>query len=169
MPRGPASRLPAARALILCLAGPLALAAGCGPSERIRIVVQPTAHANKGRPVFLVLRQVSDKAFLEESYQEIVDRAMAEDETTYFAGALLPGESQQISIPRFEKGTLAIYALFTDPRGVAWKTQVRRPLPDVIELEVDDRRLTVRRVRRRRSRQVSEPAASPETVTSGRE
>src|SRR4051812_33015978 len=83
--------------------------------KQVKIVVTPTGTLNGSRSCYLLARAVEEEAFIAESYDDVAARAMDPDDTVQHKIVLLPGMSQELTLPWPKKGRLAIYALFRQP------------------------------------------------------
>jgi hypothetical protein len=92
-------------------------------------VVQSDPKTNAGLPFYLVIRSISDKQFLTDTYQAMAALVCADppDATVLLAKAILPGKEQEISVDKPTRGSLGLYFLFSESSG-QWKRMLSQPL-----------------------------------------
>jgi hypothetical protein len=92
---------------------------------------------NRGRPLYMVVRNVDQKTFLTESYQTVANQVVAPDATVVDAEVIFPGSKKRIDLPRQSKTPVAVYFLFTAPAsGTSWKLLIDQPLPNQVSVEL---------------------------------
>jgi hypothetical protein len=121
----------------------LALAlAGCGGSTKeLRLTFTPAADMNEARSCYVLARAIDGKVFSTESYDDVVGKAMAPDDSVLSAIAVLPGVGQVIKVPLPEKGRVAIYAMFKEPEDEAWRVLLPEEPPAEMEIRLDRSRM----------------------------
>jgi predicted component of type VI protein secretion system len=114
----------------------LALLAGCSrapkparpaPAPTFRLDVEARADANRGGPVYVVIRRIDRARFLADEYDSIARGLFARepDPGVLAKRSVGPGQKARIEVPR-EVGrgeVLAVYALFSAP-GPGWRLAV---------------------------------------------
>lgn len=119
----------------------VALTAGCssGPSDHVAVSIDTTHETNAGRPFYLVVRQVDERIYLIETYEDVADKVFSTppDASICHKEVVFPGErGEPIAVKKPEGSQpVAFYFLFTAP-GARWKTLVANPLPDEIRFEL---------------------------------
>lgn len=121
----------------------LALAlTGCGGSAKeLRLTLRPEADMNDARSCYVLTRAIDGKAFSTESYDDVVGKAMAPDDSVLSAVAVLPGVGQVIKVPLPEKGRVAVYAMFKQPEDEAWRVLLPEEPPAEVEIRLDRSRM----------------------------
>lgn len=111
----------------------LCLLAGCSsspePPPPITFYVDPGLEANDGHLVYMVVRSVNQKQFIDETYAQVAAKVfpLTEDATLLGVHPISPGEKKEIEMTGPAKGPVAVYFMFTDP-GPYWKTLLNVPL-----------------------------------------
>ncbi|MEW5804186.1 MAG: hypothetical protein AB1847_18985 [bacterium] len=85
-------------------------------------------NANRGLPVYVLVRSVNEKAFLTESYQDISTMIFKDppDPSVLHYQVLLPGQKQKIKIEKPKNASVGVYGLFTEP-DEEWKMLLPQP------------------------------------------
>jgi hypothetical protein len=136
--RTPAGRLRRSGAAVLLAAALGGLGCASGPAQ-VKLTVTPAVAMNDRRPCYLLVRNVDEKKFLEETYQTVTSKVMQPDDSVMKAAVVFPGTVLQLSVPKPEKGLVAVYVLFTRPTG-DWKATV--PISqETLELVLEESRL----------------------------
>src|SRR4051812_9486988 len=118
----------------------LALLAGCA-SGHINLSVKSPAGTNMDRPMYMLVRKVDSKQFLNESYPEAAARVGFPDASVLMPPAVIyPGTIQNFEIPVPKDGPVAIYFLFTAPDG-NYQFLLTPPLPPSGEVELYQNRI----------------------------
>ena len=112
----------------------LSLLIGCAsdgppPPEPVSLYVNASVNVNDSRMVYMIIRDVNAKQFIDESYNEVASKAFpkTDDPTLLGAHPIFPGEKREFTFMTPAKGIPAIYFLFTEP-GPYWKSQFELPL-----------------------------------------
>lgn len=95
------------------LIAPAAL--GCAP--RMKLSVEPNDELNGRRPCYVLVRNVDEKTYQEETYQAAAAKVMTPDDSVLQAVVVFPGTPQTIKLSRPEKGQVALYVFFYRPEG----------------------------------------------------
>jgi len=139
------------KAMTWLRAAPLAglALASCGGSSskpasapQIRIQVSSAPDANDKRPCYLVVRAVDAKAYVGDTYQAVAAMVMVPDDTVLSSTLVFPGTPVDLSLPTPQKGQVAVYVLFTYPKG-DWKALLPSPSPSGVEITLAQSRMTV--------------------------
>ena len=107
--------------------------AGCSsppePPPPLTFYVDPGLEANDGHLVYMIVRSVNEKQFIDETYQMVASKVfpLTEDPTLLGVHPISPGEKREIEMTGPAKGPVAVYFMFTDP-GPFWKTLLNTPL-----------------------------------------
>jgi hypothetical protein len=120
----------------------LAFLAGCAsdgpaPPQPVSLFVSASADVNNSRMVYMLIRDVNPKQFLDESYYEVAAKAFpkTDDPTLLGSHPIYPGEKREITFLTPAKGIAAIYFLFTEP-GPYWKSQLELPIQTSYGIEL---------------------------------
>ena len=114
----------------------ISMLAGCGASA-INVYVEANETANGGRPFFMVIRNIDQKAYLTESYEEVALKLFQDNEKSIVKTEIIcPGTEKLVELELQDKLPMAIYFLFTDP-GYKWKKFFPQPLPTSIEFAIE--------------------------------
>jgi hypothetical protein len=92
-----------------------AAALGCAP--QIKLTVKPNDELNGRRPCYILVRNVDEKTYLEETYQSAAAKVMAPDDSVLKAAVVFPGKPQVIKLSQPAKGQVAVYVFFYRPDG----------------------------------------------------
>lgn len=128
------------RFIPFCIAGLFLV--GCAtdapePPPPISFYVHPAFDINDGRLVYMIVRNVNEKQFLDEEYNSVASKAFPSTDDPALLGRhpILPGENKVVTVNGPAKGTVAIYFLFTDP-GPYWRTILEQPLDTSYTVEL---------------------------------
>ncbi len=129
-------RRAAALSALLAL-GALAGASGCASSSTMTIRIAPAPETNDGLPFYAVVRTVEQAAYVTDTYDAVASRVFANpaDPSVVRTEVIYPGVEKEIEVEKPKALPLGIYFLFTNP-GERWKTSVRQPVPDSVEIEL---------------------------------
>jgi hypothetical protein len=110
--------------LVLLLAG----AAGCAHGRRT-LTLDPSPQANGGRPFYILVRAVNEKAFFGESYQTVAQSLFPQtnDPSVRLVRLLWPGRQETARVTIADSDSFAVYAFFTQP-GDPWRLLLSPPL-----------------------------------------
>ena len=123
-------------ALILSL-----LLVGCSstpePPPPMTFYVNPGLEANDGHLVYMVVRSVNQKQFIDETYAQVAAKVfpLTDDPTLLGVHPISPGEKKEIEMTGPAKGPVAVYFMFTDP-GPYWKTLLNTPLAEKFGIDL---------------------------------
>jgi hypothetical protein len=107
--------------------------AGCSstpePPPPLTFYVDPGLEANDVHLVYMIVRSVNEKQFIDETYPMVASKVfpLTEDPTLLGVHPISPGEKREIEMTGPAKGPVAVYFMFTDP-GPFWKTLLNTPL-----------------------------------------
>mgnify|MGYP006272787227 CR=1 FL=1 len=110
-----------------------AFLSGCSstpePPPPLTFYVDPGLEANDGHLVYMVVRSVNQKQFIDETYAQVASKVFpsTEDPTLIGVHPISPGERKEIKLTAPAKGPIAVYFMFTDP-GPYWKTLLNTPI-----------------------------------------
>ena len=114
--------------------------AACSPPVLV-VKLSGPSQINRGLPFHVLVREVSVLQFRSESYAAIArlvaqpDASVMHSEIVYAQrGTRYQGD---FSLPAPAEGGVAIYCLFTEPRG-RWRLFLDRPLPAQLRLTLGD-------------------------------
>ena len=122
------------RVLALCLAVS-GMLSGCGGSRTapvpipMDLYVEVNNSANDGEVFYMVVRTITDKQFMIDSYQDVAGLAFADppDPSVLGTFALFPGKNQKFRVAKPLRDSLGLYFLFTKPSD-QWKNIEDQPL-----------------------------------------
>lgn len=102
---------------------------GPEPPKPVTLYVSASPDTNDSRMVYMVIRNVNEKQFIDEPYNLVADKAFpkSEDPTLLGAHPVFPGEKITFNFTTPVKGNAAVYFLFTNP-GSHWKTLLETPI-----------------------------------------
>ena len=123
------------------LAGVLVLA-GCSTTttSQVTINVQSSAATNQRRPMYVVVRSVTQQTYLAEAYATVAGKVVTPDASVLDAEVVYPGVPQQIKVAKPTKDGVAVYFLFTDP-GRKWKTLLAQPASSSVDIRLGDNQI----------------------------
>jgi hypothetical protein len=98
----------------------------CAHTRNTVLRIEPTADSNAGRPVYLLVRTTTPQGYLEQGYPAIASLVGRPDDSVHSSVVVFPGHATEIALPPSSSDALAVYVLFTQPRG-SWRTLL--PLP----------------------------------------
>jgi len=117
---------------------------GCasdGPElpKPIDLYIKSSADVNNSRMVYLLIRSVNEKQFIDEGYNLVSDKAFpkTEDPTLLGTHPIFPSETRIVQFMMPPKGNAAVYFLFTEP-GPYWKTLLQLPIEDSYGIELSN-------------------------------
>jgi hypothetical protein len=90
-------------------------ALGCAP--QMKLAVKPNDELNGRRPCYLLVRNVDEKTYQEETYQAAAAKVMTPDDSVLQTAVVFPGTPQTIKLSRPSKGQVALYVFFYRPDG----------------------------------------------------
>ena len=104
---------------------------GVEPPPPVTFYVNPSTDVNNGRMVYLIIRQVGEKAFLDQTYNAVAAQAFptADDPGLMGTFPIFPNEKKVIELKTPAKDNMGIYLMFTQP-GKLWKNLIQRPFED---------------------------------------
>lgn len=108
------------------------------PPPQMTLNIQTDPATNKGQIFYMVLRSVTDRQFLSDSYQSVASLVFADppDPTLLGAHAIVPGRKQVIRTVQPTQNALAFYFMFTEPAD-QWKKMVSQPLASAYNVGID--------------------------------
>lgn len=119
--------------------GAVLLATGCVPSQ-ITINVLAAPNTNQSRPLYMVVRTVDPKAYLSQSYDEVVEKVVKPDESVLHTAVVYPGANRQVRVKVPQPLPVAVAFLFTSPDG-AWQTLLEAVVPGTVDIELEGSRI----------------------------
>ncbi len=112
---------------------------GCVPGQ-LTINVRASPNTNQARPVYMVVRSVDSKAYLSQSYDEVVAKVINPDDSVIHTGVVYPGGSHEVHVKVPQELPVAVSFLFTSPDG-AWQTLLDALVPGTVDIELDGSRI----------------------------
>lgn len=117
-----------------------AVAGGCASSEMM-LSVRPNDALNDQRPVYLLVRNVDEKTYLEETYEAAAAKVMAPDDSVLKMAVVFPGTPQDIKVSPPAKGQVGVYVFFYRAEG-DWKALLPSTA-ELFEVEIKGSRLKI--------------------------
>ncbi len=118
------------------------------PPPQMKLFVESEQAMNNGQLFYLVVRAVTDKQFLTESYQTVAGLVFADppDKTVISSHVVLPGINQEFQVIQPEESPVGFFFMLTEP-GDQWKKLVEQPLAKeyVIRIHKDGIMVTPRK------------------------
>ena len=107
------------------------------PPPPLGFEIQADAQTNNSRLFYFVVRTANDKQFMQESYQDVANKAFADPPDAGVLGvfSVVPGTEQKYTVNLPTQGTLAMYFLFTQP-GTQWKKLLSLPLEEKYKIKL---------------------------------
>jgi len=129
--------------LALCMAA-------CGQKKlpllplKMWVDVRPALSANNGEAFWMVIKEVDDNQFANDSYEAIESAALANEWGTdvLMVCAVVPGRERRITITKPTYRHLGFYFLFTYPQEY-WKVLQHQPVSGKTVVHVEDYRAWV--------------------------
>ncbi|HEX8701505.1 MAG TPA: hypothetical protein VF815_21940 [Myxococcaceae bacterium] len=112
---------------------------GCVPGQ-LTINVKAAPNTNQSRPVYMVVRAVDPKAYLSQSYDEVVDKVVSPDEAVLHSSVVYPGRTRQVNVQVPQTLPVAVSFLFTSPDG-AWQTLLDAMVPGTVDINLEGSRI----------------------------
>lgn len=121
---------PCWKIILALLIAPLLTACSSDPKPppTLTFDVRTSMGANSGNLFYLVVRNVNEKQFMLDGYQDIAFRAFASppDQNVLGVFSIVPGTKQECAVSQPAQGSVALYFLFTQP-GSEWKKLLSMP------------------------------------------
>ena len=110
---------------------------GVEPPPPVKFYINPSLETNNSRMVYLIVRGVKEKDFLDQTYNFIAGKAFptTDDPTLLGVYPVYPGETQIVKLTTPAKDDMGIYLMFTQP-GKSWKSFIERPFEDSYTIEL---------------------------------
>lgn len=117
--------------------------------KKIDFVFIAGEKANEERSVYIVVRKINKKVFLDESYEDITGTIYADprDQNLLASRVLIPGQEEKITLEIInpDEASIAIYGLFTNP-GKNWKLLFESPLETKYLINIKENNLECRNI-----------------------
>lgn len=97
------------------------------PAATLTIRVTAQIDANARRPLYVLVRAVTLKDFVEDQYRDIAGLVVEPDETVLASALVFPGTEQELTIAKPEGKTVGVYCLLTLATGTSWKRLFEEP------------------------------------------
>ena len=122
----------------------------CGPKKipltplHVSVYIQPDPSANNGRVFWMVIKEVDENQFANDTYAMIESLFVADEWSPDVLGAcyVVPGEKRQITVSRPSYGHAGFYFLFTEPQD-SWKVLLRQPVGSKYDLRIGKNKASV--------------------------
>ncbi len=112
---------------------------GCVPGQ-LTISVSAAPNVNQSRPVYMVVRTLDSKAYLSQTYDEVVAKVITPDNSVIHTGVVYPGGTQQVNVKVPQSLPVAVSFLFTSPDG-AWQTLLDALVPGTVDIQLEGSRI----------------------------
>ncbi|MEN6465521.1 MAG: hypothetical protein ABFD62_10110 [Syntrophaceae bacterium] len=107
---------------------------GCGGPKNIKTIdfnFQADEKSNGERPVHVMIREVSKKSFLTETYADVADMVYAEprEKSLLAVRVILPGGKERVTLDvnKPDDVNIGVYGMFSEP-GKSWRLILETPL-----------------------------------------
>jgi hypothetical protein len=140
---------------LLALALLLAAGWGCAHKQSNAVVkpvqrelfFRPRPSANAGRPVYVLVRSVSESEFLTDSYRKISSMVYPNsgDPSVLLVLLVWPNREQRVKLEIPKDKAIGVYGMFTKP-GDQWKLMLTPPLRLDYTLQLENNAISVERV-----------------------
>lgn len=111
--------------------GLLLAAWGCAHEATVKrtVVLSPVKDANAGRPFYVLIRAVSEKEFLTDSYNTVAELVYpnSDDPTVLKVVLIWPSKEQRVEVQVPQEKGVGVYGVYTRP-GNPWKVLHAPPL-----------------------------------------
>lgn len=105
--------------------------------------------ANEERSVYVVIRKINKKIFLDESYEDVTNTIYAEprDQSLLASRILIPGKKEKLTLEiiKPDEVSIGVYGLFTNP-GKNWKLFFEMPLESKYSIKVQENNLECKNI-----------------------
>jgi hypothetical protein len=124
----------------MLLLGVLAVASGCA---HMTLTVKANYDTNRGNPVYVLVRSVNEKAFLTESYQDVIGIVFKDppDPSILAYQVIVPGQKQKLRVEKPADTPIGVYCLYTEP-DEQWKMMLPQPLHSRYLILLEKNRIT---------------------------
>jgi len=140
---------------VVALALLLAVGWGCAHKQGNAVVnpvqrelfFRPRPSTNAGRPVYVLVRSVSESEFLTDSYRKISSMVYPNsgDPSVLVVLLVWPNREQRVKLEVPKDKAVGVYGLFTKP-GDQWKLMLTPPLRLDYTLQLENNAVSVERV-----------------------
>lgn len=114
-------------ATVACKPKPPSPPAAKDAAPSVPLVVRAARDSNGGRPLYLLVRKITQKSFIEDDYSTVARLVVAPDETVIEKIVVFPGQAYVIDLKVLKvPETIAVYGLFTRARGESWKVMFEK-------------------------------------------
>ncbi len=117
--------------------------------KKVNFVLIADKKANEERSVYIVIRKINKKVFLNESYEDVTDTIYAEprDQNLLAWRILIPGREEKLSVEiiKPDEVTIGVYGLFTNP-GKNWKLLFETPLESKYSIKIKENNLECKNI-----------------------
>jgi hypothetical protein len=110
------------------------LGVGCVPGQ-LTISVSAAPNVNQSRPVYMVVRTLDSKAYVSQTYDEVVAKVITPDASVLHTEVVYPGGNKQVSVKVPQSLPVAVSFLFTSPDG-AWQTLLDALVPGTVDIQL---------------------------------
>lgn len=128
-------RFPYFIAFLLLLSG--CSSDGAKPLPPLGFTVKSEIRTNNGNLFYFLVRNVNEKQFMVESYQEVAGKAFSDPADPNVLGvySIVPGVEEEVSSVKPAQNLAALYFMFTQP-GAQWKKLLSLPLADRYDVKI---------------------------------
>jgi hypothetical protein len=132
----------------------LSLVVGCAHKQNNTVVkplqreiyFRPRPSTNAGRPVYVLVRSVSESEFLTDSYRRISGMVYPNsgDPSVLVVLLIWPNRAQRVKVDVPKDKSIGVYGLFTKP-GDQWKLMLTQPLRLDYTLQLENNAISIER------------------------
>ena len=127
----------------------LLLVAACAGKKapaapKLVLLVHPQRSVNKGQIFYMVIKEVDEKRFNKDTYQDVASLVTADDPGSYVLGIhpVIPGKQQKIYMDKPGEMSLGLYFLFTVFRD-DWKRRIPPPLTGKYRITIENETIDI--------------------------
>lgn len=97
-------------------------------SVKVSLIIRATRDSNDGRPLHVVVREVTRATFAEDDYSKVARLVVAPDDTVLWRLVVFPGQVYVLPLAFEEQPkAIGVYGLFTLGKGESWKKLAEYP------------------------------------------
>jgi hypothetical protein len=117
--------------------------------KKVNFILIADEKSNEERSVYIVIRKVNKKVFLDESYDDVTNTVYAEprDQSLLAWRILMPGKKEKftLEIIKPDEVNIGIYGLFANP-GKNWKLFLETPLESKYSIKIKENNLECKNI-----------------------
>ncbi|MEN6375650.1 MAG: hypothetical protein ABFD75_12855 [Smithella sp.] len=117
--------------------------------KKVDFILIADEKANEERSVYVVIRKINKKVFLDESYEDVTNTIYAEprDQSLLASRILIPGKKEKLTLEiiKPDEVSIGVYGLFANP-GKNWKLFFETPLESKYSIKVQENNLECKNI-----------------------